>query len=120
MLDEVFGLGPLEQDPEEAPWLAEMGENYTVFTHVLGEGARIWAQKDSWPQGGRLPTSAWHRGQIVEDHYELVLDPETPIGVYELEIGWYLAETGRRLRVLGKGGFVESDRVLLSRVRVVP
>ena len=100
--------------------LAEMEENYTVFTHVLGEGARIWAQRDSWPQGGRLPTSAWHRGQIVEDHYELVLDPETPIGVYELEIGWYLAETGRRLRVLGKGGFVESDRVLLSRVRVVP
>ena len=56
----------------------------------------------------------------MEDHYELVLDPETPIGVYELEIGWYLAETGRRLRVLGKGGFVQGDRVLLSRVRVVP
>jgi hypothetical protein len=100
--------------------LSEMEENYTVFTHILGEQAHIWAQKDSWPQDGRLPTSTWRREQIVVDHYELVLHPDTPIGVYELEIGWYLAETGRRLRVLGKGGFVQGDRVLLSRVRVVP
>jgi len=100
--------------------LSEMDENYTVFTHVLGEEDRIWAQEDSWPQDGNSPTSTWKRGQVIEDHYELTLHPETPMGVYELEIGWYLAETGQRLRVLGKGGFVQGDRVLLTRVRVIP
>jgi hypothetical protein len=98
--------------------LAEMGENYSVFTHVLGEENRIWAQKDGWPQGGNAPTSTWERGQTVVDEYELTLNPDTPAGVYDVEIGLYLAATGERLRIVEERGRLLDDRVLLSKVRV--
>ncbi len=98
--------------------LAKMEENYSVFTHVLGEENRIWAQKDSWPQGGDAPTSSWQPGQTIEDEYALTINPDTPPDVYDVEIGLYLAETGDRLRIVGEGGRLLDDRVLLSKVRV--
>jgi hypothetical protein len=99
--------------------LAEMEEDYTVFTHVLGEEDRIWAQRDSQPQGGAAPTSSWQVGQMTEDHYDLTIKPDTPPDVYDIEVGLYLAATGRRLGVLDEGGRLRDNRVLLSKVRVV-
>jgi hypothetical protein len=99
--------------------LAEMEEDYTVFTHVLGEEDRLWAQMDSQPQGGAAPTSSWQVGQVIEDHYDLAVKPDTPPDVYDIEVGLYLAATGRRLGVLDEGGRLWDNRVLLSKVRVV-
>ncbi|MGA9349059.1 MAG: glycosyltransferase family 39 protein [Anaerolineae bacterium] len=98
--------------------LAKIKENYTVFTHVLGEENRIWAQEDSWPKNGEAPTSTWELGQTIADEYELVIYPDTPPDVYDVEIGLYLAETGERLRIVEEGGRLLDDRVLLSKVRV--
>jgi hypothetical protein len=98
--------------------LVKMEEDYTVFTHVLGEENRIWAQKDSWPKNGDAPTSTWEPGRTIADEYELVIYPDTPPDVYDVEIGFYLAETGERLRIVGQGGRLLDDRVLLSKVRV--
>jgi len=98
--------------------LADMKEDYSVFTHVLGEENRIWAQKDSWPQSGNAPTSTWDPDQTIEDEYELTVNHETPADVYDVEIGLYLAKTGDRLRIIGEGGRLLDDRVLLSKVRV--
>lgn len=100
--------------------LAEMDEDYTVFAQVLGGDHRIWAQKDSWPQDGAAPTSSWQPGQVIVDRYELALAPDTPAGVYQLQVGLYLSETMRRLNVLGPGGHVRDNRVLLNPVRVLP
>jgi len=100
--------------------LAPMDRNYTVFAHVLGQNNSIWGQKDAWPQDGAAPTSTWRVGQLVTDHYDLVVKPETPPGVYDIEVGVYLGETLKRLSVLGAGGTMARDCVLLSRVRVVP
>lgn len=99
--------------------LAEMEEDYTVFTHVLGEEDRLWAQMDSQPQGGAAPTSSWQVGQVIEDRYALVIKPDTPPDVYDIEVGLYLAATGQRLGVLDEGGRLRDNRVLLSKVRVV-
>lgn len=99
--------------------LAEMKEDYTVFTHVLGEEDRLWAQMDSQPQGGAAPTSSWQIGQVIEDHYDLTIKPDTPSDVYDIEVGLYLVATGRRLGVLDEGGRLWDNRVLLSKVRVV-
>jgi len=98
--------------------LAKMEEDYTVFTHVLGEQNRIWAQEDSWPMNGNAPTSTWKPGQTISDEYELTIYPDTPPDVYDVEIGLYLAATGDRLRIVGQGGRLLDDRVLLSKVRV--
>jgi hypothetical protein len=99
--------------------LAKMEKDYTVFTHVLGEEDRLWAQMDSQPQGGTAPTSSWQVGQVVEDHYDLAVKPDTPPDVYDIEVGLYLATTGQRLGVLDEGGRLLDNRVLLSKVRVV-
>ena len=93
--------------------------NYSVFTHVLGEEHRLWAQMDGWPQTGNAPTAAWAVGQVIPDPYVLTLAADTPPGLYELEIGMY-DETGRRLGVLDPRGHVVGDRVVLGLVRVVP
>ena len=98
--------------------LAKMEKNYSVFTHVLGEENRIWAQQDNWPKGGDAPTSTWETGQTIEDEYELTVNHETPADVYDVEIGLYLAATGDRLRIVRQGGRLLDDRVLLSKVRV--
>ncbi len=99
--------------------LTDVKEDYTVFTHILGEGDRLWAQKDSPPQGGVAPTSAWREGQVFADEYDLVIQPDTPPDVYEVEVGLYSARTGERLTVRGEEGHSLADRVLLSKVRVV-
>lgn len=98
--------------------LSPLQQDYTVFTHILGPPDRIWAQEDSQPQDGAAPTSTWRPGQVIEDDYLLRLHPETPSGVYELEIGLYLPDTGQRLVVLGPGGFVQDNRVVLTKIRV--
>ncbi len=98
--------------------LRDLDTNYSVFTHVLGEQDRIWAQMDGWPQRGQAPTSTWRKDQLVIDPYELKVAADAPAGVYDLEVGMYTAD-GRRLSVLGEGGRAQGTRVLLGKVRIV-
>jgi 4-amino-4-deoxy-L-arabinose transferase-like glycosyltransferase len=100
--------------------LAEMDENYSIFTHVRGEGTQLWALDDSWPLKGDAPTKLWQVGQQVIDPYALTIHPDTPPGVYDVEIGIYLAETGERLRLITPDGRLVDDYLLLSQVRVLP
>jgi hypothetical protein len=73
---------------------------------------------DGWPQQGASPTASWQKGQLVRDPYVLTVAADAPAGVYELEVGLYDADG--RLSLLGKGGFVQDNRILLGRVRVAP
>jgi len=52
------------------------------------------------------------------DEYELVVAPDAPPDVYEVEVGLYLAETGDRLDLLDQDGRLMGNRILLSKVRV--
>ena len=94
-------------------------QDYSVFTQVIGEGNRIWAQEDAWPQEGNAPTSTWRPGQIIEDRYELIIKDDAPAGVYDLQVGMYLSATGKRLKLLGEGGHVQDDRIVLGKVRII-
>jgi 4-amino-4-deoxy-L-arabinose transferase-like glycosyltransferase len=98
--------------------LRTIESNYSVFTHLLGPNAYIAAQMDGWPQQGASPTASWQKGQLVRDPYVLTVAADAPAGVYELEVGLYDADG--RLSLLGKGGFVQDNRILLGRVRVAP
>jgi hypothetical protein len=98
--------------------LGDMEDDYTVFVHLLREGDQIWAGVDQQPRGGAAPTSTWSKGHIVVDEYELVIAPDAPPDVYEIEVGLYLAETGERLDLLDHEGRLMGNRVLLSKVRV--
>jgi hypothetical protein len=92
------------------------GANYTIFTQVRGVNDSLWAQLDSQPQP---PTSAWPRDQTVTDVRLLKLKPDTPAGVYDVEVGLYDAKINRLQIVLPDGRRVENS-LKLSKIRVIP
>ncbi len=95
---------------------AQMPADYTVFTHVLQPPETIWAQQDKPFQP---PSSSWSVGQVVSDTYELKLKPDTPAGVYEVEVGVYDPQKNfERLRVVTEDGRITENYVLLGKVRV--
>lgn len=97
--------------------LTDMERNYTVFTQVLSDGFDIWAQDDAQPLRGDYPTSRWVPGEVVRDPHHLTVNSETPAGVYHLEAGMYLLETGDRLYRAGKP---TANSIRLADIRVLP
>ncbi len=77
--------------------LAEMDENYTVFTHLLAPDGTTTGQRDSHPVNGTYPTSLWMAGEVVTDVYEIPIRADAAPGAQWLEVGMYVAETGDRL-----------------------
>jgi hypothetical protein len=88
--------------------LADMDEDYTVFTHLIdGEGG-IYGQKDNQPVDGFYPTGGWTAGEIVRDQYDLTISPKAPPGRYRIVVGMYRAETGERL-IVGRDAISPTD-----------
>lgn len=94
----------------------EMGEDYTVFVHLL-EGEEIVAQADSQPQNGDYPTSIWDEGEVVIDEHRLATG-ELPPGEYDLGVGIYLLETMERLPVIDAQGEKIGERVNLGTIQI--
>lgn len=100
--------------------LADMDEDYSVFTHLLGEGNRMWGQMDSQPLCGFLPTSVWPVGKTIVDPYEIAVAPDAPPGEYRIEVGMYLWATMERVPIFDENGQrLLGDRVLLEPTIVV-
>ncbi len=78
--------------------------SYRVFVHALGDQDHIWAAADS-------PLSRDMR-------IELKFDPETPAGIYPLELGVY-PENGDRLAVYDAKGQPIGDRIFVGPIRVI-
>lgn len=72
--------------------LKEAEADYTAFVHVLDANGQIIAQRDAQPQNGGYPTSLWAKGEYVADMSEIATAGNS------IEIGWYVAETGERLK----------------------
>jgi hypothetical protein len=101
--------------------LRPMEHNYTISTQVLGPENRIYGQKDSWPLDGALPTIAWTAGAIIEDDCTLALVPDTPPGIYDIQIVVYWADEAgsiKRLQRITEDGRLVDDFVLLTEIRV--
>ncbi len=79
--------------------LAPMAQDYVVFVHLLLPPDTVWAQQDQMPQAGAARTSTWQVGDRIEDTHILTLPPETPVGVYRIEVGVYDKDTFARLPV---------------------
>lgn len=124
---EVSDLSPAAGDPFEVTFywraLQPMTEDFVVFTHLLDPATTtIYAGSDAQPANWTRPTSTWQPGEIIADTHTLTVNPDTPPGIYELELGAYLARDGGfdRLRVFTPDGGMASDYVLLTRLRVLP
>lgn len=71
---------------------------YTIFVHVTGANGTLAAQQDGMPQNGRLPTTCWHRGEIISDTHRLEL-PDDAAGRYDILLGLYNAQDSSRVPV---------------------
>ena len=98
----------------------KMDISYTVFVHLLDRENQMWGQVDRVPVEGKFLTKRWYPGETVVDEYEIAVNPETPSGVYFLEIGMYdLLYTKERLPIIGENGERLRDRILLKTPLVV-
>ncbi len=91
--------------------------DYRGFAHVLGAENQLWAISNTPLLEGSSATSQWRVGQVVTDTRILSLDPATPPGFYDIEVGLH-SEDGPRLPVIAQGGHHLGSRVLLSKIRV--
>jgi hypothetical protein len=96
-------------------------ESYKTFVHLYdGQGA-IVAQQDRVPGLGARPTTTWERGEVVGDRLLVPIDSHTPVGRYQLAIGLYDQETGKRLPPHGPDGQrLAGDRIPLGEVAIEP
>jgi 4-amino-4-deoxy-L-arabinose transferase-like glycosyltransferase len=98
--------------------------DYVVFAHIIEPRTQaIYAGSDAMPVQWGAPTSTWGIGTIIKDTHKLTVKPETPPGIYELEIGLYLQEQDGsfpRLRIVTPDGGMADNYTYLSRVRVLP
>ena len=95
-----------------------IGEDYTVFAHLLGENGQLWGQHDGQPEGGFYPTSFWDEGEVIVDEHEIVLRPDTPPGEYQIAAGLYRPATDERLAVNAGSQELGDGRLLLGTVQV--
>lgn len=98
--------------------LKTWSDNYTAFVHLIGPDGKVHGQVDQWPVQGTLPTSTWTAGQTVNDPYIVTLPFDAPSGKYQVEVGWYLLATLRRLSVLDSSGRPSDDHVLIGEFNV--
>ena len=100
--------------------LSDMENNYSIFIHVQGEDGEIWARTDSWLLSDETPTAVWEVDRRMKSHHPLILDPNTPPGVYDVKIGLYQSQNGQRLKLLAEDGFPLDTRLFLNKIRVEP
>ena len=102
--------------------LQPIDECYTIFVHVIDSSNRIWGQKDFTPLGGSYPTflwiPKWLEGQVIDDRYIVILDPQTPPGEYWVEVGMYGIATTKRVPIFDQELNLTGDRVILGSIRV--
>jgi uncharacterized membrane protein len=73
-----------------------MGQNYTVFVHLLSEDGRLLAQHDAWPADAHRPTSVLSPGDVVRDVHYLTI-PEKVSATAVVRVGLYESISDTRL-----------------------
>jgi len=94
--------------------VAPMGQDYSLFIHVLDSQGRRIAQWDGPPLGRYLATSRWNPGRRLRGEYPVPVPPDTPQGAYRLSVGLYDWRTLDRLPVTDGAGRPAGDGVLIS------
>jgi len=75
---------------------------------------KIVGQRDEPPGHGNRPTTGWVAGEYLADPHDVTIDPATPPGAYQLEVGLYDPQTGQRVQT-----DAQTDRAVVGQVMVV-
>ncbi len=93
--------------------------DYAIFVHLLDASGNKVAQLDGQPhdRSGLLPFTAWVPGQLVVAPSQLTLPKTVAPGEYQLIVGLYNWQDGRRLPVAGANAQT-GDVVNLAKIQV--
>jgi hypothetical protein len=95
----------------------ETDQNYSVFVHLQSD--RVWAQHDGWPVDGEKPTSTWAEEEVITDRHVIPIGEDVPLGIYQLVVGMYDAETLRPLAAsTADGQPIEDGRIFIQPITV--
>lgn len=113
-------LRPGEPSDLIIAWRAEQAlpERYAFFVHLLDADAHRWAQVDQEVEKGVYPTNLWEPGMTIADHYSLSAPWGTPPGEYQVLVGAYSKDTGRRLPPEQTSQGVRDNALLLATIEV--
>ena len=64
-------------------------------------------------------TSHWKKGEIIKDVVNVEVPQDIPSGVYEIGIGMYDYESGKKLRVLNEGMMNAPNRINIGSIKIV-
>jgi hypothetical protein len=99
---------------------APPAQDYTVFTQLLGPDFQLHGQMDHQPLNNLWPTSRWQPGDHLADRYDIPIDPNAPVGTYQLLVGMYNAQTGERQPVTQNGSPVPDNAIRLATLTLTP
>jgi hypothetical protein len=105
---------------------APVPKNYQTFVHLVNPRDKLWGQplRDKLNPGD-FPTTLWPLDKYVWDDYAtpesvVRVEPVTPPGEYEIQVGLYTLNDGVRAPVFDAGGNPAGDSVVLPvRVQVL-
>jgi len=95
-----------------------MDGDYKVSLRLVDDTGVVWAQQDRAPVNGRLPTSEWRAGEIIQDDMEVSLPPGLPPGAYRLQMLAYPATGGPTLIIRDANGQARGAQISLGTITV--
>ena len=66
-----------------------MPADFVMFTRLRDQQGKVWGGYDRKPREA-YSTLLWIPGEVVEDGFTLPIKPNTPPGLYYIDIGFYL------------------------------
>ena len=86
-----------------------------AFAHLTHDGVDIWGQQD-WLD---VNMAGLQPGDYFAQLHQLQVNPETLPGTYQIQLGLYRPDSGRRLSIQADEAGASADRVWLGAVQVV-
>jgi len=98
--------------------LRPVGEDFSVLARMTDELGQVWgAQLDRDNDALHMyPPTRWQSGEIVRTDHDINLNPVTPPGRYQIEIG--VVQPGSEQRWPAEGPGATSDRVVLTGMEI--
>lgn len=93
--------------PVEVCWnaLSVPPRDLSQLVHLVGAAHQVVAIRHTYPGLGSYPTSAWQAGQAFCDTIRVdIPDDLARTQLYQVEVGWFDAQTGERLAAVDANG----------------